>query len=70
MALIKCPDCGQEVSDSAEKCLNCGKPKPGEGCGYKIFMGIVGVALCLYFVFNYEESLKSWEDLIKLIIGE
>ena len=24
MALIKCPNCGKEISDSAEKCPNCG----------------------------------------------
>lgn len=26
MALIKCPDCGQEVSDQAMACLKCGRP--------------------------------------------
>jgi len=26
MALIKCPDCGKEVSTSAESCPNCGRP--------------------------------------------
>lgn len=26
MALIKCPECGKEVSDKAEKCLNCSYP--------------------------------------------
>ena len=26
MALIKCPDCGKEVSDKAEVCINCGRP--------------------------------------------
>lgn len=24
MALIKCPECGKDVSDKAEVCLNCG----------------------------------------------
>ena len=24
MALIKCPECGQEVSDKAKKCIHCG----------------------------------------------
>lgn len=24
MALIKCPECGKEISDSAERCPNCG----------------------------------------------
>lgn len=26
MALIKCPECGHEVSDKAEKCIHCGYP--------------------------------------------
>ena len=26
MALIKCPDCDKEISDSAESCVHCGYP--------------------------------------------
>lgn len=26
MALIKCPDCGKEISDLAEACIHCGRP--------------------------------------------
>ena len=26
MALIKCPECGKEVSDKAKTCINCGYP--------------------------------------------
>lgn len=26
MALIKCPECGKEISDKAGKCPNCGFP--------------------------------------------
>jgi len=26
MALIKCPECGRDVSDSASSCPNCGHP--------------------------------------------
>ena len=26
MALIKCPECGKEISDKADKCINCGYP--------------------------------------------
>lgn len=26
MALTTCPDCGRQVSTSAEKCPNCGRP--------------------------------------------
>lgn len=26
MALINCPECGKEISDKSEKCVNCGYP--------------------------------------------
>ena len=26
MALIKCPECGKEISDKAENCIHCGFP--------------------------------------------
>ena len=26
MALIKCPECGKEISDKSDKCINCGYP--------------------------------------------
>ena len=26
MALIKCPECGKEISDKSEKCIYCGYP--------------------------------------------
>lgn len=26
MAIIKCPECGKEISDKAEKCIHCGYP--------------------------------------------
>jgi ribosomal protein L37E len=29
MALIKCPECGKEVSDTAKTCTNCGFAKLG-----------------------------------------
>lgn len=28
MALIKCPECGKEISSEAKSCPNCGKPIP------------------------------------------
>ena len=26
MALIKCPECGKEISDKATNCIHCGYP--------------------------------------------
>lgn len=39
MALIKCPECGKEVSDKANSCPNCGavvKKKFCQHCGERI----------------------------------
>lgn len=56
MALIKCPECGREVSDTAFKCSNCSyiinKPKRGiTGIIFKsifmIFNAIMILALIL-----------------------
>ena len=27
MGLVKCPDCGKEISDQAPACIHCGRPK-------------------------------------------
>src|SRR5262245_40765933 len=26
MALVKCPDCGRDISDAANSCIGCGRP--------------------------------------------
>ena len=33
MAMIKCPECGKDISSSAEKCPNCGYPISGKQKG-------------------------------------
>lgn len=30
MALIKCPECGKEISDKAKQCIHCGYPLENE----------------------------------------
>lgn len=54
MALIKCPECGHEVSDKAESCPNCGykiteakdeAPTQEQNNGKKIALGIILLAI-------------------------
>lgn len=33
MGLVKCPDCGTEISDVAETCVKCGRPMGPRGLG-------------------------------------
>ncbi len=43
MALIKCPECGKEISDKAPACIHCGFPlesvtsKENENCIIALF---------------------------------
>lgn len=37
MALIKCPECGKEVSDKAKVCINCGFPLEEEKSELTVF---------------------------------
>lgn len=36
MTMIKCPECGTEVSDKAEKCLKCAYPIAGQTVAEKV----------------------------------
>ena len=40
MALIKCPECGKEISDKALKCPQCGYPLKGDDIADNITSGV------------------------------
>ena len=42
MALIKCPECGKDVSDRAESCPNCGCPVESPSGTVKIMLPVLG----------------------------
>lgn len=64
MALIKCPECGKEISDTAENCPNCGyhfeKTKFCKFCGEKIPVDSVVCPKCGKQV----EDLSSKQNVI------
>lgn len=74
MALMKCPDCGKEVSDAAPTCPGCGRPMAetsrkksgttaGEILGSIIFLA--GAAGGLYFYRFFDVSLPG-ADVVNL----
>nr|QGT50978.1 hypothetical protein Firmicute1046_0540 [uncultured Firmicutes bacterium] len=82
MALIKCPECGKEVSDSAKVCLNCGYPIAetyGKGevkinIKFKVDMSrmvnMIGKAN-LFAIYNIETEEKLWSGIAgELVILE
>lgn len=54
MAMIKCPECGQEISDKAKKCIHCGtvlveeKTKICSECGKEVPIDVMECSYCGY----------------------
>ena len=77
MALIKCPECGKEVSSTAQKCINCGfiLNKPKRSITGKIFKGlfvgfnaIMGLII-LFTIFGIVGAPESATASSKAIVG-
>lgn len=66
MALIKCSECGKEISDKAKMCVNCGaKTKNNNRIILSLIIGvaILLVAVLVYFLmFNNNENKMSKES--------
>ena len=66
MALIKCSECGKEISDKAKMCVNCGaKAKNNNKIILSLIIGvaILLVAVLVYFlIFNNNENKMSKES--------
>lgn len=78
MASIKCPECGTEISDDVEKCINCGCPiakcesiytKKASKNKMPIVFAIVllAVAICGYFGVNKYKSYVYQQKLNSII---
>ena len=69
MALIKCPECGKEISDKAKACPNCGAPAEKKKVKVHIFRAkqlIALVSICLllaiivgtFFIISHRKALE------------
>lgn len=78
MASIKCPECGTEISDDVEKCINCGCPiAKCEGIYTKkasknkvpivFVIVLLAVAICGYFGVNKYKSYVYQQKLNSII---
>lgn len=56
MALIKCPECGNEISDTADVCVNCGYLIKAKRKYYKIRLGGLN--------YGYNKMFKLWTGYI------
>lgn len=70
MALIKCPECGKEVSENASKCPNCGcKLKNNRRTAIIIILVLVLTCVGSYGLYKYEQNInqlspgmQEWSD--------
>lgn len=66
MAMIKCPECGQDVSDKAKKCVHCGKILIEEKQDVKVCRDCgkenpIGASECVYCGCPFEEETVATE---------
>ena len=72
MALLICPDCGNSVSDAAQACTRCGRPRVRNGSpenwkrkhslGGQIASTIAGLTLIVLTSDWSQGLVESWED--------
>lgn len=60
MALIKCPECGKEVSDKAHSCINCGCPVAGINPAGSVSVAVNGPGMVQMYIFNMENGQILW----------
>ncbi|MBQ3265218.1 MAG: zinc-ribbon domain-containing protein [Ruminococcus sp.] len=68
MALIKCPECGKEISNEAKACPHCGKPIPREkgklfykSINFWIVMAAVLLVaiMVIFFIVQYNKGVEK-----------
>ncbi len=64
MALIKCPECGKEVSDKSKNCIHCGYPLT-----QKEEFGEVKDGQKVFSCKPIEEQIKKNKKMVFLILG-
>lgn len=64
MALLKCTECGKEVSSKASTCPNCGAPVKASkvGCIGKFFIGLLLLFLVSLFVPKLEQPKQAGQQ--------
>ena len=77
MAMITCPECGQEISDKSKKCIHCGKVLVEENvpkkfcseCGKEVEISATECPYCGYPLDEEEKEMKQQKSKkIKKII--
>lgn len=60
MALIKCPECGKEISDKANTCINCGCPIAEIRVSGTVAIAINVPAIVKIYVIDMKTRKELW----------
>lgn len=60
MALIKCPECGKEVSDKAQTCINCGCPLAQVNPAGTVTVAVNGPGMVKMYIFDLTTGNELW----------
>ena len=66
MALIKCHDCGSQVSKDAKKCQNCGAIPKTAANMISAIVGAAGVLFFLWFYFGGGLETQAKKEMAKI----
>lgn len=74
MALIKCPECGKEVSDKAKSCISCGYPLDNSVAKKKVVkksvlivlsvVVIIGLCIAGFYMFNITQNDEHIQSVV------
>lgn len=64
MALIKCPECKNEISNSAKNCPSCGYKISNGGIGCFTYL-LIGIGLLIFFYIIGSNSSGSGSNIIE-----
>lgn len=70
MALIKCPDCGKEISSRAKSCPNCGCPIAEANSEGEVKIKIPNVPLGILGAVSSRQATIVTEDDVTVWMGE
>lgn len=59
-ALIKCPECGKEVSDKAQACINCGCPIAEINPAGSVSVAVNGPGMVQMYIFDMDSGDVLW----------
>jgi predicted amidophosphoribosyltransferase len=60
MPIIKCKECGKEISFLAETCPHCGAPNANPITIFQGLLSLAGLLFLIWWLVKYWDTIKTW----------